>query len=428
MIESLIIALREGIEIALVIGILIVYLKKVQQTRLIRSVYIGLVLSLLASIGGAIIIQRLSFDQEKLEGYIMLIAVVFVISMIVWMWVTAKKIRLEIEKKVGSIIESQSSWQAHLSLMSFTFLMIVREGIETVIFLQAIAFSTGAWWSMFGTIIGLACATVFALLFIRGSVRIDIGRFLKVTALTLLIFTFQLTINAIHEFYEHGVLPASPKMMGILGPIVQNNILFIIAIVSIPALMLVIPGQRAKQGTATSQGQRRWQLSAGFASLVVILFLGVGDIFSSNQEMNLSSQLLVVPESGVLRISLDQVSDNNLHRYAIHDDSLEIRFFVLRTGLSTFATAFDACYACYSYGKYYLKNGQLICSLCDAPSPLRKLSPAMLEDQPDENNSGSMEGNGCAPIYLPSRIHNGSIEVKLSDLRHQRKYFEISRE
>ena len=246
MIESLIIALREGIEIALVIGILIVYLRKVERTQLIRSVYLGLVLAFAASIGGAIVMQRLAFDQEKLEGYFMFAAAIFVISMISWMWITAKKIRSEIEEKVNSIIETRSSWQAHFSMMIFTFLMVVREGIETAIFLQAVAFSAGAWSSVLGTVVGLASATIFAILFIRGSVKIDIGRFLKVTAMTLLIFTLQLIVNAAHEFYEYGVFAANPKMMGILGPIVQNNLLFIIAILSIPALMLVIPGRMSK--------------------------------------------------------------------------------------------------------------------------------------------------------------------------------------
>ncbi|MBI3766608.1 MAG: DUF2318 domain-containing protein, partial [Ignavibacteriales bacterium] len=93
-----------------------------------------------------------------------------------------------------------------------------------------------------------------------------------------------------------------------------------------------------------------------------------------------------------------------------------------------FATAFDACYACYSYGRYYLKNGELICSQCDAPSPLSKLHQAVEDDQIDENNSGSMEGNGCAPIYLPSRMRDGKIEIRIADLQHRRKYFDITPE
>lgn len=427
MIESLIIALREGIEIALVLGILIVYLKKIRQTSLISSVYFGLGLALAASLAGAIIIEKLTIDHEMLEGYFMLIAAVFVISMILWMWITAKRIRRNIEEKVDSILDTKSSWKAHLSILSFTFLMIVREGLETAVFLQAVAFTTGAWWNVLGTLIGLLTATVFAALFIRGTVKVDIGRFLKVTAFTLVIFTIQLIVNAAHEFYEYGVLPANPKMMGILGPIVQNNVLFILAIISIPALMMMIPGRKVSQ-TPSTNGQRRWQLSAAFTSLVIILFLGVGDIFSSNHAMDLSSEDITVPATGIIKIPIEKVSDSNLHRFAISDSSLEIRFFVLRTSLGKFATAFDACYACYSYGRYYLKNGELICSQCDAPSPLSKLHQTTDNEQIDENNSGSMEGNGCAPIYLPSRMHDGNIEIKLTDLRHQRKYFDITPE
>ena len=138
------------------------------------------------------------------------------------------------------------------------------------------------------------------------------------------------------------------------------------------------------------------------------------------------AEALSSPPSGVVEIPVARISDNNIHRYSIDDRGLTIRFFVLRTGLGKFATAFDACYACYSYGRYYLKNGQLICSQCDAPSPLSKLHATKDEAEPDENNSGSMEGNGCTPIYLPSRQKAGNIEIKLADLQSKRKYFDIS--
>ena len=427
MIESLIIALREGIEIALVIGILVVYLRKIHQAHLVNSVFWGLGLAILASGGGAIALQRLAIDQESIEGYFQLIAAIFVISMVVWMWITGKKIRLEIESKVNNIVELSIPWRAQLGILIFTFFMIVREGIETAIFLQAVSLTSGGWQSFLGTTAGFAIATAFAVLFIRGSIKIDIVRFLKVTAITLLIFTFQLIANAFHEFYEYGVFPASPKMMGILGPIVQHEVLFIIAIISIPAIMFLIPGKRASQA-ASAPGQRRWQLSAAIASVGIVLFLGVGDIFSTNPAIDLTSEFMALPASGAIEIPVSKISDNNIHRFSIKDDGLEIRFFVLRTGLGKFATAFDACYACYSYGRYYLKNGELICSQCDAPSSIMKLKPTGEVPEPDPNNSGSMEGNGCAPIYLPSRLNNGNIEIRVSDLQKQRKYFDITQE
>ncbi len=425
MIESLVIALREGVEIALVIGILVVHLNKLHRPALVKTVYGGLAAAAIASIVGAIVVQGFAIDHELLEGYFMLVAAVFVATMIIWMWLTAKGIRREIETRVDEILEAPTSWQVHIGIFVFTFLMVVREGVETALFLQAVALSTQAWSSLIGTLLGFGIAMAFAVLFIRGSLRIDVARFLKVTAITLLIFVIQLLVDAFHEFYEYGVLPANPQMMGILGPIVRNNALFVLAIISIPALMLIIPSTRSKtQGIALPH--RGLQLSAGIAALAIVFFLGVGNVFSSSRAMNLAAVLIAVPEDGVIRIPVKTVDDGNLHRYAINDRGLEIRFFVLRTGLRKFATAFDACYACYNYGRYYLRRGELICSQCDAPSSLMKLKPSLTDDLRDPDMSGSMEGNGCSPIYLASVLRNGEIHITLADLQQRRKYFDTS--
>ncbi len=420
----MIITLREGIEIALVIGILIVYLQKTNRLSLTVSVYVGVGLALLASIGGAIVLQRLAIDQESLEGFFMLAAALFVSTMVIWMLATARKIRSGIEERVGAILERHSTWKAHLSILTFTFVMIVREGLETAMFLQAVAFNANGWLSIAGTLTGVALATVFAVLLVRGSVRIDVGRFLKVTAVTLLLFIVQLIVNAFHEFYENGVLPASPRMMGILGPIVQNDVFFAIAVVSIPALMLIIPGRKAVASPAT-RVQRRWQVGAVIAFSAIVLFLGGGKLYSSNHEVDLSSLRLPVPGSGLIEIPIVNVADGTLHRYSIDDSGLEIRFFVLRTSVGRFATAFDACYACYSYGRYYVKNGELVCSQCEATTPISKLHPSLEPEDADSTGGISMEGNGCAPIYLPSRLSDGNIQIRLADVTAKRKYFDI---
>lgn len=425
MIESLIIALREGIEIALVIGILIVYLQKIDHLHLIKSVFFGLATAILASITIAIILQKLMIDQEIFEGYLMLIAAVFVISMIVWMWISAKKIRNQIQERVNTIVHTRNHWQAHIGIFLFTFLMIVREGVETVIFLQAVSANVNGWQSVVGTTMGFSSAAIFAYLFVRGSVKIDVVRFLKVTAFTLIIFTLQLIVNAFHEFYEFGVFPSNPNAMAILGPIVQNNTLFILAIISIPAFMMIIPGKNLERIPSQTR-TRGWQLSAGIASLCIAFFLGMGEVFTQSNELNLDSTSLDIPPDKVFSIPISTIDDGNIHRFSITPDTLEIRFIVLRTGLGKFATAFDACYACYSYGRYYLRKGELICSLCDAPSPLMRLKPT--GEIPESDNSGSMEGNGCSPIYLPSTIGNGNIVITLKDLLSKRKYFDITEE
>jgi high-affinity iron transporter len=424
--ESLIIAVREGIEVALVLGILVVYVRRIHRPALIPTVYSGLGAAILASVVAAIVLQRLAVDHELLEGFFMIAAAVFVATMVIWMWVTAKGIRREIEQKVDEIILKPTSWQIHAALFAFTFLMVIREGIETAIFLQAVAMSTEAWSSFIGALLGFAIAMTFAVLFIQGSLKIDIARFLKVTAVALLVFVVQLMANGFHEFYEFGILPANPRMMGILGPIVRNDVLFVIAIVCIPALMLVIPPTK-KTYDAPSRN-RRLQLSVGLVALSIIFFLGVGNVFSSHHEVDLSALPVEIPEDGVIRIPIENVDDGNLHRYTIDDDGLQIRFFVLRTGLGKFATAFDACYACYNFGRYYMRDGELICSQCDAPSSMMRLKPSAEDEKVDEDMSGSMEGNRCSPIYLASVMKEGSIQIKVKDLQAQRKYFDTSAE
>ena len=427
MIESAIIALREGIEIALILGIVIVYLRKMNRQHLVRSVYSGLAAACVASGSVAYVVRHFAIDQEIIEGYLMLVAAGFVITMIIWMWIAAKRIRGDIQEKVNDILKTSSLWRAHLGIFLFTFMMIAREGIETAVFLQAVSVSEGSWQTLLGTAAGIIAASMFAILFIRGSLRINLPRFLRVTAITLLIFAFQLIVNGVHELYEFGILPANPEAMGILGPVVQNNMFFILAIISVPALMLIFPG-RSNEVIIPAGTHRPLQLSAGIAFLCVVFFLGMGEVYSSNPEMDFNSMTLNLPTNGPIEIPLSQVEDGNLHRYSVKDDAVEIRFFVLRTGMGKFATAFDACYACYSYGRYYVRKGDLICSLCDAPSPIAKLRPSADQGEPEGDNSGSMEGNGCAPVYLRSHLDHGKIVVQLGDLRSKRKYFDISEE
>ncbi|HLF19648.1 MAG TPA: Fe-S-containing protein, partial [Bacteroidota bacterium] len=373
---------------------------------------------------GAVILEQLAMDFEMLEGYLMFVAAVFVTIMVVWMWRTARHIKKAIEQRVDVLVsEEKNSWNVSLGVFLFTFLMVVREGIETVIFLRAVSSGQGCWGGSIGVLIGIAGATLFGFFFVKGSVRVDIGRFLKVTAVVLMIFVLQLIVNGAHEFYELGVFPASPHMMQILGPIVRNNLLFVLAIVSIPAIIFVIPGKKNARAVV-SRSNRRWQLAMGIISLCVIFFLGFDDIYSKQSSVRITPAVNVKAENGTIRIPVGELIDGELHRFLwITGDGVRIRFFALRNGLSTYSTAFDACRACYNYGYYYMKERELICSVCEAPSQLSKLAVAT---EVAEEQGGSMEGMGCAPIYLPSRMTGEFVTVKVGDLEERKKFFQTS--
>jgi FTR1 family protein len=432
MLESFIILLREGIEVALVISILIVYLSKDGQPQLVGLVYLGLGLAVLASIVGAIIFHKLAFDSEAVEGYFLLVTAVFVASMIIWMWRSARGIKREIEQKVSTIMTRVSSWRIQVGILVFTFLMVLREGVETAVFLGAVSFTHSSIQSFLGGLFGVVGAVAFGVLFVKGSIRIDIARFLKVTALVLLIFVAQLIVNAIHEFFEMGVLPPHPTVMGIVGPIVRHDLLFILAILSIPGFMFMIPNRHRRLDNATgTRRTKRWQFAAGLITLSIVFFLGFDDVFSSKSNATIEAARPVTLNEGFVHIPVDEVDDGALHRYMLKQDSIDIRFLLMRAGLSKYATVFDACRPCYNYGKFYVSGDKIICSQCDAAYPLsRLLSPSKQDttDRASPTASGSSDDPGCFPMYLQSRLENGEILIGATDLLSKREYFELKQE
>lgn len=424
MLESYLITFREGVEISLIVGILLVYLGKINQRILISTVFYGLVAAIFTSIATAIILERLAMDFELLEGYLMFGAAFFVTTMIFWMWRTSRHIKKDIEHRIDSIVSKKStSLGAMTGVFLFTFLMVVREGVETVIFLRAVSSGQGTWGVLIGVGAGVLAATAFGVLFVKGSLRVDIGKFLKVTAVVLLVFVAQLLVNGVHEFYELGVLPPNPEAMGIVGPIVRNNLLFVLAIFSIPAIMFIIPTSRHTQPVVV-RSTRRWQLATGLTTLSVVFFFGFDYIYSARSSVEISPAKEMKSENAIIRIPVNDLLDGDLHRFEwVTDDSVHVRFIALRTSPGTFGTAFDACRACYNYGYYFLRDGELICSICEAPSEMSKLAVAT---DVDPEQSGSMEGLGCAPLHLPSRLGGGSILIRTSDLLTNKVFFQTS--
>src|SRR5436309_12612245 len=109
MLQALIITLREGVEAALIIGITLAYLAKIGRPDLRKTVYWALIAAFLGSVAGAVVISRLEVNQDKFEGWIMLVAAVFVVSMVIFMMSAGRKMKGEIESKVSSLT-ARSSW------------------------------------------------------------------------------------------------------------------------------------------------------------------------------------------------------------------------------------------------------------------------------------------------------------------------------
>ncbi|MCI0444388.1 Fe-S-containing protein [bacterium] len=415
--SSLVITLREGIEAALAIGIILLYLRKTGRSALSAAVWWGVACALATSVIGAYVLQRIAVNQEILEGILMFVAAIFVTTMIIWMWKSARGLKKEIEAKVEEIAAKETEGRgAWLALFMFTFLMIVREGMETVIFLSAVNVSSQAIISFSGGIIGLLLAVVFGIFFVRGSIRIDLGRFFKITGIVLLIFVIQLIIGGFHELSEGGLIDIGPRAMALIGPIVKNNALFLIGILLIPVLMLIIPARskelpadtksRADQrlALASERKQRMWRIGAAILAICVVVFITFDYVYGQNRTLSTPTEIEAV--NGEIRIPLNTVSDGNLHRFILKGHS--VRFIVMRTG-DKIATALDACEICGSQG--YVQGGSsIICLNCSAD-----INPATIGDS-----------GGCNPIHLSSINQSGTVVIPVNNLLQEEHRFESS--
>src|SRR6266705_4758711 len=219
MLQAFIGTLREGVEAALIVGITLAYLAKIGRLSLRKFVYFALAAAFVSSVGIAIVLSRLQWNQEIFEGWVMLAASFFVVTMIIFMMRTGRKLKGQIESKLGTLAGRGSQ----IGIFLFVFLMVLREGAETVLILSAVSLNSSALLSFLGTLFGVLAAVLFGVMFVKGSVRINLQKFFRVTTVILFFVAAQLLVSGLHELSENGVIGSSKQEMAIIGPIVRND-------------------------------------------------------------------------------------------------------------------------------------------------------------------------------------------------------------
>jgi high-affinity iron transporter len=312
--QAFIITLREGVEAALIVGITLAYLNKIQRTDLRKSVYAALAAALVASIGVAIALSRLDLNEDIFEGWVMLGAAFFVVTMIIFMMRTGKKLKGEIEGKIGSLAGRGSQ----IGVFLFVFLMVLREGGETVLILSAVKLESTALMSFIGTLLGVFAAVLFGVMFIKGSVRINLQKFFRFTTVILFFVAAQLVISGLHELSENGVLPSSKREMALIGPIVTNEWFFFVTIVALAGLMVLFDARRRQPQALPDTGaerrkalwsarrERLWMVSVYATSFLFILLVTAEFIYAKSVN-TLSPPTAVSFSNGAVSIPLSQV-------------------------------------------------------------------------------------------------------------------------
>lgn len=135
MLQAFIITLREGVEASLIVGIIFAYLGKIGRPELKRTVFWALGSAIAASVLGAVVLSRLQFNPDIFEGWVMLVAAFFTGSMIWFMNKTARSMKGDIEAKIAKATAGTSQF----GLFLLVFLLVLREGVETVLILAAVS-------------------------------------------------------------------------------------------------------------------------------------------------------------------------------------------------------------------------------------------------------------------------------------------------
>ncbi len=217
------IALREGIEAALVIAIMLSYLKKTQRMDLRSYVLGGAIVAVLTSltIGAILGIVWNLFEGVALtifEGAVVLIAAALLTTMILWMWNVGATISTEIQESV----KLQTALRGGVGLFVLAFALILREGVELVLFTISLAVQD-LLQTLVGVSIGLALAIILGVGIYQGSLRISLGGFFKWTSIFLVLFAAGMIAYGIHELQEAGLLLIGPIEVWNINPILDDK-------------------------------------------------------------------------------------------------------------------------------------------------------------------------------------------------------------
>ena len=208
MVASFLLALREGLEAALIVGLTIGVLTKMNRRQQLPVVWAGVGAATAVSVIAALILHWVGAELEGaaeqiFEGVTMFLASAVLTWMIFWMARQGRQVQTGLQADVQAALVRGGQW----GLFAIAFFAVVREGIETALFLTAAAMTSSAQQALIGGLAGLAAAALLGWLLFSAAVRLNLRRFFQVTSILLILFAAGLMAHGIHEFNEAGLIP-----------------------------------------------------------------------------------------------------------------------------------------------------------------------------------------------------------------------------
>ena len=223
MLSAYILSLREGLEAALIIGIVLGALHQLHRPHLFSSVWLGAGSAGLLSLAAAVLLTRLGLELKDpaeaiFEAVTMLLAAGLLTWMIFWMSRRARLIKSDLESGI-----QKASQAGKWSVFGLAFLAVLREGVELALFLTAAVFSSSTRQTLLGALFGLGTAALLGWFLFATSVRLDLRRFFQVTGILLILFAAGLVAHSLHEFNEIGWVSPVIDHVWNLNPILDDQ-------------------------------------------------------------------------------------------------------------------------------------------------------------------------------------------------------------
>ncbi|MEA9986043.1 MULTISPECIES: iron uptake transporter permease EfeU [Subtercola] len=291
MLATFVIGLREGLEAALIVGIIAAFLKR--NGHSLKSMWIGVIAAMVLSVAVGAILEVISVglpqaEQEGMESIIGAVAVVMVTAMIVWMSKHARTMRRELESTATEAIKNGSV----LALAGMAFLAVLREGFETSVFmLAAFQSSVSPLTAGLGALLGLLLAVLIGYGIYRGGVRLNLGKFFTVTGVFLVFVAAGLVMSALRTAHEAGWIVVGQNttvdlawlapggsvqaalITGVLGIPADPRVIEVLgwALYLVPVLLFVLWPVKLRPGIHAYRVQFSLAGAAAIAALVLVV-------------------------------------------------------------------------------------------------------------------------------------------------------------
>lgn len=209
MLAAFLVAVREGLEAALIVSLTLSVLARIRRPELRRSAWLGVALAMGVSLTAALCLRWIGAElqgvsEQVFEGVTMIFAAGLLTWMILWMSRQGRQVQQKLEAEVRS-----AALVGHRrAVLAITFLAVLREGVETALFLTAAAFRADTLGTVIGALGGLGVAIFLAWGLYTATLRLNVRRFFRVTGFLLLLFAAGLVAQGVHEFNEAGWVPA----------------------------------------------------------------------------------------------------------------------------------------------------------------------------------------------------------------------------